>query len=603
MGLFMENAKITPVEASHAELRTKDLSEKASRAGNEAHRISIGRKLTEFAILLTAGMLTSTAFPSLNWSMVIWLGLVPLLMIAGTKTAWQAWRAGFTWGYGFSICAFFWLREIEFFIPFAMAAVLALFPAFWAQLIPVLKRKLLIPVDVRLRGFDEMVKYNDQGIGKELLFATSLAAWWCVLEWVRSWVGTGLPWNYLATSQWRNLPLIQICEFTGVYGVSFLIAMVNVTLAMAAESYMKSLRNGKLRRPVAFSVALVLILTAVIAGPISTMRHQIPEGDELVFSLAAIQGDISQRRQADEAAALEALDKYLALSAEAVKLKPDLIVWPETAVPYPFRSRHPVCYRYRTELARLISNSQIPFIIGSIDFENLPEDAGREPGVYNSALFIDASLTVKNQFNKAHIVPFGEFVPFRRFLPEWLIRAIDMGRDLTPGDSFEPIEVFPGVRAGINICFEDVFAYVARTEARLGANMLLVITNDAWYPTSSEPEQHLANSIFRSIETRLPMVRNGNNSATCMIDPSGRIAQNIFMIKDEKTGKSVPDVARRGEGIAEFTVKVARHPRQTFYTRFGDVFIALCGLLVLWAASTALWSWRREKEALAKVFD
>ncbi|MBN2641921.1 MAG: apolipoprotein N-acyltransferase, partial [Victivallales bacterium] len=469
----MKNTEITLVEASHTELRTKELNEKASRSGNEAHRISIGRKLTEFTILLASGMLTSTAFPSLNWSMVIWLGLVPMLMIVGNKTVWQAWRAGFIWGYGFSICAFFWLREIEFFIPFAMAAVLALFPAFWALLIPVFKRKLLIPVEIRLRGFDEMKKYNDQGIGKELLFAMSLAAWWCILEWVRSWIGTGLPWNYLATSQWRNLPLIQICEFTGVYGVSFLIAMVNITLALAAESYMKSLRNGKLRRPVAFSLALVLILTAVMAGPISTMSYQIAEGDGLVFSLAAIQGDISQRRQADEAAALEALDKYLELSAEAVKLKPDLIVWPETAVPYPFRSRHPVCYRYRTELARLISNSQIPFLIGSIDFENMPENAGREPGVYNSALFIDASLTVKAQFNKAHIVPFGEFVPFRRFLPEWIIRAIDMGRDLTPGDNFEPIEVIPGVRAGINICFEDVFAYVAREEARLGANMLL----------------------------------------------------------------------------------------------------------------------------------
>ncbi len=589
-------------DATAQELREQNLNEKAQRAGNEVGRISWRRKLGRIALLFLSGALMSTAFPPLNLTLVAWIGLIPLFLLVMNKTIWQAWRGGFIWGYGFSVCAFFWLREIEWFIPFGLAFILALFPAFWAMALPAVRRGLMIPVDVQLKGFEETERYNEHPVRHELMFAVVMAAWWSVTEWIRSWIATGLPWNYLATAQWRNISLIQICEFTGMYGVSFVIAMVNVSLALAIVGYYRMRRNGKLRRPVAFIVSLVLVLFVVVVGSYSAIRHAVPDGKDVTFTVAALQGDISQRRHADARSAEEALDKYLALSAEAVKLKPDLVMWPETAVPYPFRAQHPVCYKYRMGVAQLIQRSGIPFLIGTVDYERLPQGVTRESGTYNSALLIDSSLKIKAQFNKVHTVPFGEYIPFRKYLPGFVIKMIDMGRDLTPGTSLEPMEVMRGVRAGVNICFEDVFSYVARGEAARGANVLLVITNDAWYPTSSEPEQHLANSIFRAVETRLPMVRCGNNSGSCLIGADGRIADSMFKTR-LKSGKIEHDIVRRGEGTAVFTVKSAISPKLTFYTRFGDVFIMVCLVVVVWGFAWSLWQWRKKKEALRETFE
>jgi apolipoprotein N-acyltransferase len=291
----------------------------------------------------------------------------------------------------------------------------------------------------------------------------------------------------------------------------------------------------------------------------------------------------------------------------AAVTKPDLVIWPETASPVPFRSSW--VYQYR--LTSLIKKYKIPFLIGTIDFEDVTDGDGRAQKMYNSAFYFNRKAQLEDKFSKVHIVPFGEFVPFVDWFP-FLEKVIGMGRGLTPGKGFNVIEVAPGVKAGVNICFEDVFPYVSRAFARNGANLLIVITNDAWYPKTSEPEQHLANSIFRAVENRRPMLRCGNNSCTCLITPEGRVIANSDYEFDKVLDKFIRlpnsreglDAAnKRGRNIFNFAFGVKKSPSMTFYTRFGDVFIFVCWLIFGGAIMQVLWRWREEKQMLKLAFE
>jgi apolipoprotein N-acyltransferase len=255
---------------------------------------------------------------------------------------------------------------------------------------------------------------------------------------------------------------------------------------------------------------------------------------------------------------------------------------------------------YQRRLYNLIQSTGKPMVIGSIDFEDLPPDSKLYPGMTNSALLLNNKGRMDSKYDKIHRVPFGEYVPFRKYLPQWIVKRIDMNRDLVGGKDFSPLNILPGVKAGISICFEDIFEYISRREALEGANLLLVITNDAWYPTSSEPDQHLANCVFRTIETGLPMIRCGNNSASCLIEPNGVISDCLF--KKEVDGKSrpAPEVRARRAGI--INVQVPLKPRLTFYARYGNIFIGFCWLLVLSGLVIVVFKWRNRKQILAAKF-
>ena len=289
------------------------------------------------------------------------------------------------------------------------------------------------------------------------------------------------------------------------------------------------------------------------------------------FKVAALQGNLTQRRVPKKGQTREAIDIYLKLSKEAIKLHPDLIIWPESAVPIPYNMNRwyfPDAFYYQNELDKLVKQSKIPFLIGALMLDDFK--SAEDYTMANSVLLIDDNGKIADRYDKIHIVPFGEFVPGRKFLPEFIVKLIDMGRDLKRGTDYTPIMVAEGVFAGINICFEDVFAEIAVKEAQLGANLLITVTNDAWYPNSSEPTQHLANSIFRSVETRLPMVRCGNNSSTVLVDKTGQIVDAVY-----KEGDKL-NLTKRGQEVKLFDVPVDPAPRLTFYTRYGDVFIWFC---------------------------
>lgn len=569
-----------------------------SREMREARRLAFASGRLRIVLELFGAALCGWAyagiFEEVSISFLAWFGLLPLLMYALYRPTKYLIVYAYIWSYAWSLTSFFWLREIMWFIPFVLCLLLAVFPTLWALSVPFLFRNLLIPSGVRLEGADAVRSFRKFNPFLEIAFCLALAAWWCILEWTKSWLFTGLPWNYLAASQWKTLSVIQICEYTGVYGVSFLIVTVNAALGLFLKKLLAPSKERAYVRPYALIFACALLLFAMTAGA-SLLKHRRSEfTDTVSFQAGIVQPNLSQRRQANAEKASEALEVCTSLSRALFqdgKVKPDVVIWPETAVPSSYNAASEFSGRYRAELFSLLLKHQVPFVIGSIYLERNALDP-EKIDVYNSALLLKPGHGVADFYSKEHIVPFGEYVPYSETFP-WLARAAGMGRNLSRGKRFNSLELSPEVRAGVSICYEDVYAYVSRNHARNGANVLLVITNDAWYPTSFEPAQHFANAVFRTLETRLPMIRCGNLDYSAVILPNGRIAAALA----EQNGR--PDPSWRGRASATLSVPVPRNPEPTFYTRYGDVFIGFCGMLFLLALAGAALNWKMEKSLLS----
>lgn len=545
---------------------------------NEAVILSPWRWLTAAAANLLCGIFMACAFPPLNWSVLAYIALVwPIYycMNGGIK---RAIATGFLFGIGWAFPSFYWLREIQGGLPYLMAPILSLYVICFFVIIRPAFRYLLIPVDIQLRGCDIERNFYRPQIFREILFAATVAAAYTVTE---HWRCNVLPWNDLSVSQWKNIALIQIVSITGQNALTFLLVFMNTAIALAIRNSLLTDSRSRYRRPWAFIAALLLFMGCAVYGAMQLLNAaKQPAEDFTILKLGLVQCDISQRRSATDAEAVEALNICMQLSDDLLsREKVDLLVWPETAVPLPFRVNQLLCIQYRMAVMKMLEKYKTPFLFGTIDY-GPPTTPEEEYATYNSAFLLTPEGKLAGYFYKTHPVPFGEYVPFRKYLPKWVIDIIDMNRDLTPGTSFNPLQIAPGIKAGISICFEDIFAYISRAEAQLGANLLLVITNDAWYPTSAEPEQHLANSIFRAVETNLPLVRCGNNSASCVIDGTGRIRDGVLRtITDD--GKTLVDAVSRGRAAESVIVEIPKNPEMTFFTRHGNLFIRGCYLLLI----------------------
>ncbi|MBO4648581.1 MAG: apolipoprotein N-acyltransferase [Lentisphaeria bacterium] len=535
-------------------------------------------------ICAASGALYSTVFAGTDWYFLAWVGLIPLYWVIRRGSSRRAFLLSLVWGYFESLFAFMWLREIVFFIPFVFGFVLGAFPAIWGMAVPFVLRNFLIPPEIRLKGSEAVAAWRSRSPFKELFCCLALTGWWCVTEWIRSWIFTGLPWNLVGSSQWRVLPLIQICEYTGVYGVSFLVVMVNLSLAFGLERLSGDRKGLRQFYPLLFALALVC---ASLTFGLKRIRQYSRMTPEKQLKVGVVQPHLSQRRSGGPEKTLEAIQVCAGLTDRLLdsETKPDLIVWPETAVPVPLNSAGPLADHYRAEVFRLGRKGDLPLLLGSIMLKNDPAEPGGV-AVCNSAVLVQPGLKIADTYSKVHIVPFGEYVPFGREFPV-LNRIVGMGRNLTPGPEFRPLEIQPGFRAGISICYEDIFPYISCAHARAGANLLLVITNDAWYPTSNEPVQHFANSTFRAVETRLPMVRIGNSNYSVAIEPSGR-SRGLFDREDPGLQKSTCGL---------LTLDCRAFPQQTFLTRYGNVFIGVCAALFALLLAASVQNWRTFHQA------
>ena len=516
----------------------------------------------------SGGLLFAAALPPLNFRLPAFAALAPLVWCASRADWKKAALCGWFWGLGWALFAFQFLREIEPPVPYLLAPVLALWPAAAGALISWIGKNLLYPAAVLCEEYETRKDYLEKRLPwyRTLAFIFAAAAIYTLVEWTRSRLFT---WNDLSVTQWQNLPFIQISSVTGSYGVLFLTALGGAALGAV------TLRKGRY-----CLLGVLLLLLCNWGWGIYRLKYDKFQSDR-VWSPALIQGDLSQRRHAGEAQFREAMQIYISLSYQAAKLKPDLIIWPESAVPVPLRSSHPWSREYAQIFRLMMQNCRVPMLIGALDFA-YPKPGETEWGVTNSALYFDSTGRLRYKYDKIHRVPYGEYIPFRKYLPEFLIRMIDMGRDLTSGINRTPLELPGELKVSTAICYEGVFGYLTRDLARRGAKVLLVLSNDAWYPRSSEPEQHLANAVMRAVETGLPMLRCGNNGGSGVVNPDGSLSDFL-----DVPGQPGRVEIKRGRAFGKVEVRYKNTPGMTFYVRYGEWFIGVLFAGFLLAAAAA----------------
>ena len=367
---------------------------------------------------------------------------------------------------------------------------------------------------------------------------------WVVLEYLRSHLLTGFPWALLAYSQYRNLPLIQISDIFGCWGVSFLIMMVNVGIYFA------------LRRRPGYLFSFFCIIAALVYGMVLISKvNKVPDKAGKI-KISLLQGNIAQELKWNKESDQFIFERYLSLNNAASKDSPALIIWPEASLPV-ILEEEPEYFDAVKELAKKNNTS---LLIGAVTL--------RGNDYYNSALLVSDKGVQLERYDKIHLVPFGEYIPLKKVFP-FLATVVPIG-DIAAGKDYT-IFTLGKNKFSVLICFEDLFPELSRAFRKRGAEFLVNITNDGWYKYSTAPYQHLQASVFRAVENRVPLARAANTGISAFIYPDGRI---ISRIKD-LNGKDIFVTGFDTKGINILPVK------PTFYTRFGDIFVLACLIVIL----------------------
>lgn len=560
------------------------------------HLKSVWLKSWRAAASAGSGLLLASAFPPLSESQGAWVAFVPLLFVARLSNPRAAFRWGFLSGCTFWLSCLAWLLRLGrtggpwlAVVPawLGLTAYCALYTAAFAMTASALMRSEWEPEGKR-EGNAGWWRNTVRGV--VLVFALPLL--WVGFEYLRSVLFTGFGWNALGVSQYRNLALIQLAEWGGVYAVSALVMLMNAAVALTAfrmADWQRQQREHQRRlRPHVELLTALLVLSICLAWGLHRrveLGRKTP-GSATTFRVAAIQPNIPQTVKWSDEFVDFVYQRLAELTRRVEPMLPDLIVWPETAVPACARTE-PNTRAFVEELAR----GGAPLLVGSMEIES----TGGAERYYNSSMLFLPERGLAEVYRKRHLVPFGEYVPMARLVP-WLQRFAPLGISCTPGTTSTVFRIACASRAGSGeargvafaalICFEDTIASLARDAVRAGARLLINQTNDAWFEGSSSAEQHMSHCVFRCVENRVPAVRCANMGVTCFIDRSGMIDRMTLDLLGEGGG----DLAEYR--VDEVEVPGAEMPL-TFYARCGDFAFALpCAAL---SALVAWVAWRRTR--------
>ena len=367
---------------------------------------------------------------------------------------------------------------------------------------------------------------------------------WVILEYARGAIMTGFPWSYIGHSQFGFLHLIQVVSVTGTFFISFLIVAVNGIVCSAW---------ARRRIPVIYTAVIAVLVASSLAYGFVRLQHRDPGK----FEAAIVQGNISQDIKWDDSFKMMTVNKYYRLSFGLAQ-NADIIVWPETAIPF-LLGREPAAYKHVQAVPVMLKSRLLYGTVGILRTGNL----------LNSVHYIGPDGNTAAIYNKVHLVPFGEYTPIVSYLP-FLAKLTAIGADFKPGEGHKPIETDVG-KVGILICFEGIFPYITNETVRQGAEVLVNVTNDAWYNRTSAPYQHFAFYIFRAIETDRYVLRAANTGISGIIDPRGRIEGKTPIFSEEV-----------------FRGWYALKNTQTFYVRHGDYFVLLCLVFLVAAVGVGL---------------
>jgi apolipoprotein N-acyltransferase len=478
------------------------------------------------------GLLLAASFPKADQGFWVWIAFVPLVaffykavnparafwggLIAGAVQLFflQLWIPSVLAQYGDLPGALAWLAYGF------MLILLSLFPATACFITNLLIR----------RG------------GDSCLFSFPFI--WIAVEYAQTYFPFGgYPWLLTGYSQSKYLPLIQIADLTGVFGVSFIILCFNLALFWTGLHWMR-------RRVSAWPLisAAALILLSLLYGFDSLHRWNSIQPD---FRAAMLQGNISFNDP--EKVMVDKFKSGYARMADSLKFPhPDLLIIPESPAPVAFD--HDPGYRQTFE--RLASG----FSMGLV-FNNIREEQAEENTRYfNSAYFMSRDGKLTDVYDKMHLVPFGEYIPMKDVFSFFRTISKDVSV-FSPGRDYRIVKI-GGRPANAVICFEIIFPDLVRRFVKKGSQLILNMTNDGWYGDSSAPFQHLSIARWRAVENRRYLLRAANTGVSAIIEPTGRIQTSTGILRQAVC-----------EGRFAFVAQ------QTLYTRYGDVFVFLCVII------------------------
>lgn len=493
---------------------------------------------------LTSGLLLTLSFPKTGLSYLAFFALVPWLVSIRSMTKKEAFYSGFTLGVFHFFTLIYWI------VPTVHV---------YGGLHPVLAVSTLILLCVYLALYPAIFAFLLKNIDPASFFAPIPASClWTGLEYIRAYAFTGFSWGGLGYSQYSNLLLIQIADFSGVYGVSFLIVLVNYLLAVVWADCKKNLNK---RHFIAVLYTAVLVSGSLFYGhhKIATINSQIKTAQKMTITL--VQGNIKQDLKWNADFKTKTVEKYVHLSGTAAKKSPHLVIWPETALPFYYGLDR----QLSEKVDQCVRSSQTNFLIGSPAVRS----EGKKIEFYNRAYMLNRFSIVTGTYDKNHLVPFGEYVPLGNYLT-FLGKITAQAGNFSTGDNlFTPLEFNDHTlkvthKTGVLICFEILFPSIASKFVKNGADVLTTITNDAWFGNTSAAQQHFSIAVFRAIESRRTVARAANTGISGFIDPKGKILETTALFTDQTLTRQVPALNRI-----------------SFYTQYGDIFavssiVAIC---------------------------
>ena len=488
-----------------------------------------------------SGLMLTLCQPPFDISILAWISIVPLLVLsAELKSLKQSFILGFISGFVHFMTLLYWVTV-------AMKQ--------YGNMPILLSAMVLILICAVLSLYVGVVASITSYVGlKDIKSIFVIPGLWIGLEFIRGYIPhLGFPWCLMGYSQHNVQVISQLSAVTGIYGISYIILLVNCCVA-----HFFIVKNKYERTTFHIAVISIFALASVIV--IGTWRISLfKEKEDAVLRVSVIQPSIDQSVKWDRSYQSSTMKLYGELTLSCFPFKPEIIVWPETAVPFFLQEQ----MQYASQIQDMALESNSIIILGSPAYNKEEKDSDTE--YYNRAYYITGSSGIADYHDKVHLVPFGEYMPLADKLP-FLKKLVPVAGSFVPGDKLIPLKGDSYVSPGILICFEAIFPDLSRTYAENDANLLVNITNDAWFGRTSAPYQHLAMTKLRSIETGLSIIRAANTGISALILPSGKVVQQSGLFERTVLNGELPVINKN----------------QTPYVRMGDWFLAVsAGVAVL----------------------
>lgn len=502
---------------------------KHNQYGMTKHRSMMKKLFTNNLVLAAlSGFLLFLSFPKFGSGLFAWIALIPLFFaLKNADKISQGLFFGFITGVTAYIGIIYWIAYVIVHygnLPLYTGMILMLLLACYLSLYISLFAASL-------------VCFRD----KIPLYLLAPVLWVC-FEYGKSFFLTGFPWENLGYSQYLNRYFIQSADVFGVFGLSFLLVLMNATIFEVISK--------KSKKEYILAGCVFLIMAAVLFYGV----YRVDQVNKILLGSKGMdvflaQGNIDQAIKWDKKFKKETLNIYERLSLKHSPGDGSLIVWPETAVPFKFQ----VINDLHDQIVDLSVKTKSWLLFGSVS--SVPNQADQD--FFNSAYLLSPSGDVRGKYDKVHLVPYGEYVPLRHWMP--FVEGFTEGiGDFSQGPGFYPLDM-EGKKIGVLICYEGILAHAARQYKNNEAELLVNITNDAWFGNTSAPFQHFSMSIFRAVETRMYLIRAANTGVSGIVDPTGQIISATDIFRDDAL-----------KGFVKF-VKIP-----TLYSVFGDIFVVLC---------------------------